>query len=416
MMERPSIDHSSVEMSVKNILEDVKRNGDDALKRWTEKFDGIILEDLKVSEEEIVHAEKSVSTGLKEAIDIAKTNIEKFHLIQKEATTVIETMPGVKCWRRSVAIEKVGLYIPGGTAPLFSTVLMLGIPAKIAGCKQIIITSPPTSSQQGEGASIHPTILYTASILGIDTIYKIGGAQAIAAMAYGTKSIPPVNKIFGPGNKYVTAAKQLIQLEGIAIDMPAGPTELAIYADETANVRFIAADLLSQAEHGIDSQVLFVTDHAILIDEVIKEIDKQMIRLPRKEIALQALENSKIILVKDEKEAIELLNEYAAEHLILACANADELSELVINAGSVFIGHHSPESAGDYASGTNHTLPTNGFAKAYSGVSVDSFLKKITCQKLTQQGLKNISSTVITMAEAEGLDAHANAVKIRIND
>ena len=319
-------------------------------------------------------------------------------------------MDGVECWRKAVAIEKVGLYIPGGTAPLFSTILMLGIPAKLAECREMILCSPPNA--EGE---LNPAILYAARLVGISKIFKVGGVQAIAAMAYGTASIPKVYKIFGPGNQYVTCAKQLVQREGIAIDVPAGPSELAMYADETADPAFVAADLLSQAEHGDDSQVFLVTDHQLLIEAVIKELDKQLVQLPRKNIALKALENSKMILVKNEHEAIDLLNEYAAEHLILACANADDIAEKIISAGSVFLGHYSPESAGDYASGTNHTLPTSGYAKAYSGVSVDSFVKKITFQKLSETGLKNIGKTVELMANAEGLYAHANAISIRLS-
>ena len=318
-------------------------------------------------------------------------------------------MPGVQCWRKTVGIEKVGLYIPGGTAPLFSTILMLGIPAKLAGCKQVILCSPPDSN-----GKLNAAILFTARFVGIKKIFRVGGVQAIAAMAYGTQSIPRVNKIFGPGNQYVTCAKQSVQNEGIAIDLPAGPSELAVYANETAHPAFIAADLLSQAEHGVDSQVLLVTDHPLLIDDVLKELDKQLVQLPRKEIIIKAMENSRIILVKNEREAVDLLNEYAPEHLILSCENADELAEKFTNAGSVFLGHYSPESVGDYASGTNHTLPTNGYAKAYSGVSVDSFVKRITFQKLTEEGLKNIGKIVELMAEAEGLLGHAESVRIRI--
>jgi len=410
ILKRPHLDLLFFKESVKNILQEVKTNGDNAIKQFTQNFDGIFLEDLRVTEEEMKNAETVVSIELKKAIKQAADNIALFHEKQITREEIVETMPGIQCWRRSVAIEKVGFYIPGGTAPLFSTLLMLGIPAKLAGCKEIVVCSPP--NPQGK---IDPAILYTASFLGIKTIYKIGGAQAIGAMAYGAETIPQVNKIFGPGNNYVTTAKQLLQLEGIAIDMPAGPSELAIYADETSNPRFIAADLLSQAEHGIDSQVLLVTTHPILIDAVSTELDKQLIEMSRKEIAIRGLENSKIVLVRSEKEAIELLNEYAPEHLMLACANADDLAGQVINAGSVFLGHYSPEAAGDYATGTNHTLPTNGFAKTYSGVSIDSFVKKISFQKLDPVGLKNISKTVITMAEAEGLNAHANAIKIRVN-
>ena len=410
ILQRPNVDNSSEIGQAKTIVNDVKLNKDAAVKYYTKKFDGLDLEQFQVTAKEFQGAEKQTSNELKNAIKQAADNIARFHEKQIINEEIIETIPGIQCWRRSVPIEKPGLYIPGGTAPLFSTLLMLGIPAILAGCKKIVVCSP--ANKQGE---IDPAILYTASFLGIDTIYKIGGAQAIAAMAYGTETISRVNKIFGPGNNYVTAAKQLVQMEGIAIDMPAGPSELAIYADETAHPGFIAADLLSQAEHGIDSQVLFMTTHSILIDVVLREIDKQLVEIPRKEIAIRALENSKVILVKNEKEAIDLLNEYAPEHLILACSNADDLAGQVINAGSVFLGSYSPEAVGDYASGTNHVLPTNGYAKAFSGVSTDSFVKKITYQKLDSAGLKNISNTVITMAEAEGLCAHANAVKIRVN-
>ncbi len=408
ILQRPSFDSSSLEGTVKNILQEVKANGDEAVRKFTLQFDKASIDNLRVRDEEITNAEKFLSNELKQAIVTAKNNIEKFHAAQLKSVEFVETMPGVQCWRKMVAIEKVGLYIPGGTAPLFSTILMLAIPAKLAGCKEIILCSPPDT--QGK---LNPAILFTAKLVGITKIFRAGGVQAIAAMSYGTESIPKLYKIFGPGNQYVTCAKQLVQKEGVAIDLPAGPSEVAVYADETAHPAFIAADLLSQSEHGTDSQVLFVTDHQLLIDEVIKEMDKQIVQLPRKNIVIKALENSKIILVKNEKEAIDLLNEYAPEHLILACANADDLAEKIVNAGSVFLGNYSPESVGDYASGTNHTLPTNGYAKAYSGVSVDSFVKKITFQKLTEEGLKSIGKSVELMAEAEGLQAHANAVRIR---
>jgi histidinol dehydrogenase len=410
ILQRPFVDKKEPFNIAQEILNAVKLNGDKAIRELTQKIDAVDLEQFQVTAKEIQDAEKQISIELKNAIKQAATNIAMFHEKQIINEDIIETMPGIQCWRRSIPIDKPGFYIPGGTAPLFSTLLMLGIPAMLAGCKKTVVCSPANKK-----AELHPAILYTASFLGINTIYKIGGAQAIAAMAYGTETVSRVNKIFGPGNNYVTAAKQLVQLEGIAIDMPAGPSELAIYADETAHPGFIAADLLSQAEHGIDSQVLFITTHSILIDAVLHEIDKQLVEISRKEIAIRTLENSKVILLKNEKEAIDLLNEYAPEHLILACANADDLSGQVINAGSVFLGHYSPEAVGDYASGTNHVLPTNGYAKAFSGVSIDSFVKKITYQKLDPDGLKNISNTVITMAEAEGLCAHANAVKIRMN-
>jgi len=409
VLKRSSIDSSSLEETVKNILDEVKAKGDEAVRKFTLQFDKANINALQVSDIEIDQAEKFLNAELKQAIVIAKSNIEKFHAVQLMVPELVETMPGVQCWRRSIPIEKVGLYIPGGSAPLFSTILMLAIPAKLAGCKGIILCSPP-----GTDGKLNPAILFTAKLAGVTKIFRVGGVQAIGAMSFGTNSIPRVYKIFGPGNQYVTCAKQLVQKDGVAIDLPAGPSEVAVYADETANPSFIAADLLSQAEHGIDSQVLLVTHHLLLIDEVIKELDKQIVGLPRQNIALKALENSKCILVKNEIEAIDLLNEYAPEHLVLSCSNADDLAQKITNAGSVFIGHYSPESVGDYASGTNHTLPTNGYAKSYSGVSVDSFVKKITFQKLTEEGLKNIAKTVESMAEAEGLIAHKNAVTIRI--
>jgi histidinol dehydrogenase len=411
ILKRPSFDSSSLEETVKNILHEVKLKGDEAVRKFTLQFDKADVNELRVSDTEIDQAGRFLPAELKEAITTAKNNIEKFHATQLQEIEVVETMPGVRCWRRSTPIEKVGLYIPGGSAPLFSTILMLAIPARLAGCREIILCSPPNTAGQ-----LNPAILFTAGIAGITKIFRVGGVQAIGAMSYGTMSIPKVYKIFGPGNQYVTCAKQLVQQEGVAIDLPAGPSEVAVYADETANPSFIAADLLSQAEHGIDSQVLLITHYSLLIDAVIKEIDKQIAELPRKNIALRALENSKCILVKNEVEAIDVLNEYAPEHLILSCSNADDLAQRIINAGSVFLGHYSPESVGDYASGTNHTLPTNGYARSYSGVSVDSFVKKITFQKLTQEGLKNIGRTVELMAEAEGLLAHKNAVRIRINN
>src|SRR4030095_13967732 len=410
ILKRPSHVFSPIEETVKQILQGVRQKGDEAIRRFTLQFDKADINDLRVSEDEIDQSASILSEELKQAIVTAGNNIEKFHAAQLRENEFVETMPGVQCWRKSVAIEKVGLYIPGGTAPLFSTILMLGIPAKLAGCKQVILCSPPDSN-----GKLNPAILFAARLVGIKKIFRVGGAQAIAAMAYGTQSIPRVNKIFGPGNQYVTCAKQAVQNEGIAIDLPAGPSELAVYANETSHPAFIAADLLSQAEHGVDSQVLLVTDDQLLIDEVLKELDKQLVQLPRREIIMKALENSRIILVKNEREAVDLLNEYAPEHLILSCENADDLAGKIINAGSVFLGNYSPESVGDYASGTNHTLPTNGYAKAYSGVSVDSFVKKITFQKLTEEGLKNIGKTVELMAEAEGLLAHKNAISIRLN-
>jgi len=409
LLRRPSIDSLSLEKKVRKILENVKEKGDKAVKKYSKEFDGIKLKKLQVSDKEIKEADKLVADELKQAIRTAKSNIEKFHSTQLHEEDIVETMPGVKCWRKNIAIEKVGLYIPGGTAPLFSTILMLGVPAKIAGCKEIVLCTPP-----GKDGALHPAILFAASLVGVTKIFKVGGVQAIGAMALGTETIPAVYKIFGPGNQYVTCAKQLVQQYGIAIDMPAGPSEVAVYADETADPGFVAADLLSQAEHGVDSQVLLVVNKESLVETIKGQLVTQLDKLPRKELAEKALDNSKIMLVNNDEEAIELLNEYAPEHLILSCAHADELADKVINAGSVFIGNFSPESAGDYASGTNHTLPTNGFAKAYSGVSVDSFVKKITFQKLNEEGLNSIGSSVVAMAEAEGLKAHAEAVKLRL--
>jgi histidinol dehydrogenase len=407
---RPALDITSLEASVSNILKEVRENSDEAVKRFTLMFDKVSLTNLEVYPKEIHDSIQLVPEELKDAIRQAKRNIEAFHSRQVAETEVVETMPGVKCWRKPVAIEKVGLYIPGGTAPLFSTLLMLGIPAKIAGCKEIILCSPPNRER-----NLHPAILYAAQLIGITKIYKAGGVQAIGAMAYGTETIPQVYKIFGPGNQYVTCAKQLVQKNGVAIDMPAGPSEVAVFADETANAAFVAADLLSQAEHGEDSQVLLVSTSMPVIEQVNREVVSQLQSLPRKELAAKALENSKLILVEDEYQAMDLLNEYAAEHLILACKDPERLAEKVVNAGSVFLGHYSPESVGDYASGTNHTLPTNGYAKAYSGVSVDSFVKKITFQQLSEEGLKNIGGAVETMAAAEGLEGHKRAVSHRLH-
>lgn len=410
LLARPAMDTTALEKTVSKILKAVREKGNKAVKKYSREFDKVSLRKLQVSEKEIKDAEKLLDKELKQAIKQAAANIRYFHEKQLTPVEVVETMPGVYCWRKSTGIEKVGLYIPGGTAPLFSTILMLAIPAKIAGCKEIVLCSPPSKD-----GSLHPAILYAASLVGVTKIFKVGGVQAIAAMAYGTESIPQVYKIFGPGNQYVTCAKQLIQKDGIAIDLPAGPSEVAVYADASAIPSFVAADLLSQAEHGADSQVLLVTTNESMITRVQEEISIQLNQLPRKELAEKSLANSKAILVNDESEAIDLLNEYAAEHLILSCANANEIADKIVNAGSVFLGNYSPESVGDYASGTNHTLPTNGYAKAYSGVSVDSFVKKITYQKLTEEGLRNISQTVISMAEAEGLGGHARAVQIRSN-
>ena len=409
LLTRPVFDSTILEGIVQSILFDVKKNGDSAIKKYTKEFDKVDLNDLLVSEDEFFEAEKNVSADLKSAIQLAKSNIEKFHLCQKEDVKVVETTSGVICWRKSLAIEKVGLYIPGGSAPLFSTVLMLGIPAVLAGCREVVLCTPPDINKK-----INDVILYTAKLVGIRNVYKVGGVQAIGALAFGTETISKVHKIFGPGNQYVTCAKQLVNKEGIAIDMPAGPSELAVLADGTCLPEFVAADLLSQAEHGTDSQVILVSTDGNVIDKIIEELGKQVALLPRVDIAMKALENSKAILVKDKEEAIDLLNEYAPEHLIIACSDDEMLAEKVINAGSVFLGNFSCESAGDYASGTNHTLPTNGYAKAYSGVSLDSFVKKITFQKLSEAGLKNLGNAIELMAEAEGLIAHKNAVSIRL--
>ena len=410
IIERPSIDAAQLNDNVRNIIDDVIAGGDAAIKKITLQFDRVSINELRVTAEKIAAAENLLTPGLKTAIQLAKVNIEIFHNSQIQKVERIETMPGVWCWRKSVGIEKVGIYIPGGSAPLFSTVLMLGIPAKIAGCKEVILCTPP--NEQGE---INPAILYAASLVGVTAIYSVGGAQAIAAMAYGTATIPKVHKIFGPGNQYVTAAKQLVQQNGIAIDMPAGPSEVCVWADENAIPSFVAADLLSQAEHGPDSQVILVANNKAIVSAIQLEIDLQLSALPRKDFATKALANSKAIILSNQDQAIDLINAYAPEHLILSVDNALQIADKIINAGSVFIGNYSPESVGDYASGTNHTLPTNGYAKAYSGVSLDSFVKKITFQQLTERGLMNIAPTVIEMAEAEGLQAHSNAVSVRLN-
>ena len=409
ILKRPAIDTTSLEATVQSVLSDIKANGQSAVKKYTLQFDKVDLENILVSNDEFAIAEKSITTELKQAIQLAKKNIETFHSAQRENVQIIETMPGVKCWRKSIAIQKVGLYIPGGTAPLFSTILMLGVPAKLAGCEEIILCTPPDSN-----GNVNPAILYTAQLIGITKVFKVGGVQAIGAMAYGTEIIPQVYKIFGPGNQYVTCAKQLVNKQGVAIDMPAGPSEVAVLVDDTCVPEFVAADLLSQAEHGSDSQVILVSTNEDAIQNTQTELIKQLALLPRKEFATKALENSKAILVKTTKEAIDLLNEYAPEHLIIACANDEQLAEQVVNAGSVFLGNYSCESAGDYASGTNHTLPTNGYAKAYSGVSLDSFVKKITYQKLSKEGINTIGPAIELMAEAEGLEAHKNAVTLRL--
>ncbi len=406
---RPATDNAALTKTVRTILQKVKEKGDKAVRKFTRGFDGVKLKNIFAGEKEITAAAILLEDGLKAAIIQAKMNIETFHRAQKEEVKKIATMPGVLCWRQSVAIEKIGLYIPGGSAPLFSTVLMLAVPAQLAGCKEIILCTPPSKD-----GTIHPAILFAAQLCGITRIVKAGGVQAIAALAYGTESIPKVFKIFGPGNQYVTAAKQHVQQQGTAIDMPAGPSELLVIADETAIPEFVAADLLSQAEHGPDSQVLLITTNETMGQQVVDAIQHQIKVLPRKETAEKALQNSKLVIVKDIDEAMELSNVYAPEHLIVCCRNAEELAQKVTAAGSVFIGHYSPESAGDYASGTNHTLPTNGYAAMYSGVSLDSFIKKITYQQLTKEGLATIGETVMTMAAAEGLEAHKNAVAIRL--
>ena len=411
LLQRPNFEAAELLPKVQSILDAVALEGDAALLRFSATFDQVQLKSLCIDPALIQAAEALVAPALKTAIQSAKVNIEIFHQAQLKKEEKIETMPGVWCWRKSVGIEKVGIYIPGGTAPLFSTVLMLGIPAKLAGCKEVILCTPPRKD-----GTVDPAILYAAGIVGIQQIYTIGGAQAIAAMAYGTATVPKVFKIFGPGNQYVTAAKQLIQQQGVAIDMPAGPSEVCVYADETAVPAFVAADLLSQAEHGADSQVLLIASNNNIVEQVQLELAQQLAELPRADFATKALGHSKAIVIALREDAIQLINAYAPEHLILSVDNALVVAEKIINAGSVFIGNYSPESVGDYASGTNHTLPTNGYAKAYSGVSVDSFVKKITFQQLTEMGLKNIAQTVIQMASGEQLEAHAQAVAIRVKD
>jgi len=410
LCKRTALDSGKLEQDIRGILDAVKAHGDKALKEFSKKFDGFGSGKFRVSKSEISAAEKKVSSDLKEAIHLAKNNIERFHASQKEREKKIVTTNGVVCWRKSVPVETVGLYIPGGSAPLFSTLLMLGIPAKLAGCQEVIVCTPP-----GKKGNIAPEILYTAKLIGMEKIFKIGGAQAIAAMAFGTKTIPAVDKIFGPGNQFVTMAKMLIQQQGIAIDMPAGPSEVLVIADKTANPAFVAADLLSQAEHGADSQVMLVSDEERVVDNVLREIERQVKKLPRKEIVTKTLANSKAILLHNMEEAILFSNRYAPEHLLIATQDASALAEKVMNAGSVFLGHYSCESAGDYASGTNHTLPTNGFARSYSGVSLDSFVKKITFQEVSEEGILNMGPAIERMAAAEKLDAHKNAVSIRLN-
>ena len=409
LLRRPELDVQDLRETVNRVLNDIKSRGDEAVLDYEERFDHVRLAGLSVSTEEMAEAESMVSEKLKKAISLAAENIRTFHESERFVSTKVETKLGVTCWQKAVPIEKVGLYIPGGTAPLFSTVLMLAIPAQIAGCREIVLCTPP--DRQGK---INPVILYAAKMAGVNRIFKAGGVQAIGAMAYGTESVPKVYKIFGPGNQYVQAAKQQVSLYDVAIDMPAGPSEVEVLADETANAAFVAADLLSQAEHGIDSQVLLVSTSDELLQKVEKEVERQLNELPRKEIAAKALENSRFVLVHSMEEAMELTNEYAPEHLIIETKDYATVAEQVRNAGSVFLGSFSPESAGDYASGTNHTLPTKGYAKAYSGVNLDAFIRKITFQEITKEGLQTIGPAIETMATHEGLDAHRNAVTVRL--
>lgn len=409
LLARPLMDVSALFDTVRTVLDEVRAEGDSAVKRYEEKFDKVQLSSLGVTPEEMEEAERLVSDELKEAIRVAEANIEKFHASQRFVGRKVETTPGVMCWQKAVAIEKVGLYIPGGTAPLFSTVLMLAVPAKIAGCREIVLCTPPEKD-----GKVHPAILFAAKTAGVSRIFKAGGIQAIAAMAYGTESIPKVYKIFGPGNQYVTAAKQLVSLRDVAIDMPAGPSEVEVIADESACPAFIAADFLSQAEHGPDSQALLVTASEGIVCPVARAIREQLEQLPRKEITEKALRHSRIIVLKDQQEIVDFTNRYAPEHLIIQTKDYASIAEQIENAGSVFMGYYTPESAGDYASGTNHTLPTNGYAKAYSGVNLDSFIKKITFQEITPEGIRNLGPVIQTMAANEHLDAHRNAVTIRL--
>ncbi|WP_194774470.1 histidinol dehydrogenase [Pararhodonellum marinum] len=408
-LDRPVHKMKDIKKIIKPIMAKVKRQGDKALKKFALEYDHVEIKKLLVTREEIQEAKDHLDAELKAAIHVAKENIEKFHLAQESPTLEVEVMEGVTCMRKSIPIQKVGLYIPGGTAPLFSTVLMLGIPANLAGCEEIVLCTPP--NKEGK---IHPAILYTADLIGIDKIVKAGGAQAVAAMTYGTESVPKVDKIFGPGNQYVTAAKQLATNLGVAIDMPAGPSEVLVYADDTAIPEFVASDLLSQAEHGADSQVVLVASTEKVAKKVLKSVDEQLEKLPRKEMARKALSHSVAIVMSNETKALELINYYAPEHLIIAVANEEEVVNGIVNAGSVFIGNFTPEAAGDYASGTNHTLPTNGYARNYSGVSLDSFVKKITYQKITAKGLQQLGPTVEIMAKNELLEAHKQAVSIRL--
>lgn len=410
IVERPHMDVSSLGATVSAVLQDVKTRGDEAVKEYEEKFDHARLTDLAVSQDEMDEAERLVSAELKEALILAHANIERFHAAQDFKSIKVETMPGVTCWQKSVPIEKVGLYIPGGTAPLFSTVLMLATPAKLAGCEEIVLCTPPN-----KGGKVHPAILVAARIAGVSKIFKAGGVQAIGAMAYGTQSVPKVYKIFGPGNQYVMAAKQQVSLHDVAIDMPAGPSEVCVIADAHADAKLAAADLLSQAEHGVDSQVLLICTDERKIEEIREQVERQLEALPRRNIAAQSLANSRLVLVNDTREAMALSNAYAPEHLILATDDYEQLAELVVNAGSVFLGKYACESAGDYASGTNHTLPTHGYATAYSGVNLDSYHRKVTFQHLSRKGVESIGKAVVTMAENEQLEAHANAMRLRMS-
>lgn len=411
ILARPLMDSSSVDSKVMPVIDDVRKNGDKALVKYTEAYDGVRLTAIEVGSDEMKKAGDNIDEALKAAIDIAVANIEKFHMAQLPESRKIETSTGVICWQRSVPVEKVGLYVPGGSAPLFSTVLMLAVPARIAGCSEIVLCTPP-----GKDGQVHPAILYAAGLTGVTRVFKVGGAQAVAAMAYGTETIPRVYKIFGPGNQYVMAAKQLVARDSVAIDMPAGPSEVMVVAGQDSVPSFVAADLLSQAEHGPDSQVILVTTSSEIVDKVNAEIEKQIQSLERKALAAGSIDNSRAIILKSDDEITSVINEYAPEHLIISTQNAEVLAERVVNAGSVFIGNYAPESAGDYISGTNHTLPTNGYAKMYNGVNLDDFVKKITFQKITKEGLKKIGPAVITMADAENLGAHSNAVRVRIQN
>ncbi|MBQ3634375.1 MAG: histidinol dehydrogenase [Bacteroidales bacterium] len=408
LLRRPEKDKNDLTGIVRGVMEDIRAKGDVAVREYEAKFDKVELQELEVSEAEFVEAEKQVDSELREAIMTAVHNITAFHAAQEVALPSVETMIGVRCWQKAVAIEKVGLYVPGGTAPLFSTVLMLAVPAKIAGCKEIVMCTPPMKD-----GKVNPVVAYAAKVAGVSKLFKIGGVQAIAAMAYGTESVPKVYKIFGPGNQYVTAAKQMASTDGVAIDMPAGPSEVEVIADETANPEFIAADMLSQAEHGVDSQAILITDSPEIAERTIEEVERQKTMLERIDLIDQSLSHSHVILVRDFEDVIDLTNEYAPEHLIIQTEQPRAIAEQIVNAGSVFIGHYTPESAGDYASGTNHTLPTSGYAHAYSGVNLDSFRKKMTLQEITEEGVRNIAKTVELMAHAESLTAHETAMRLR---